>query len=241
MPIQAFQDKRLTLWHLRVLGALFSFRNPKKADAVFPSREAISERCGGLHIANVSKATSELERFGWLTKTGKGGHSKASHYLLTIPETLAESATVPEPTTVAESTTVKQATTVVDSVTTTVAESTTRKELDQEQTSGRRSVKRKLLTLAEFVADCQATGAKVIPENDDVFEFAEKAQIDIEMIRAAWVAFKSFWNATGERKRDWRRAFRDAVKRNRDGIWFIREGQPAQWTSVGEGHRRQAA
>jgi hypothetical protein len=98
-----------------------------------------------------------------------------------------------------------------------------------------------LLTLAEFVADCRAAGVEVIPKEDDVFEFAEKAQIDIEMIRAAWAAFKSYWNVNGERKRDWRRTFRDAVKRNRDGIWFIREGQPAQWTTVGEGYRRQAA
>lgn len=239
IPIEAFQDKRLNLWHLRVLGSLYSFRG--KSSEVFPSRESIAARCGGLHVANVSRVTTELERFGWLTKTGKGGYSKASHYVLTIPETLAESTTVPEHTTLAESTTVRPATTVVDSVTTTLAESTTRKELNQEETSARRPVKRKMLTLAEFVADCQAMGAKVIPEEDEVFEFAEKAQIEIEMIRAAWIAFKAYWNTAGERKRDWRRAFRDAVKKNRDGIWFIREGQPAQWTTVGEGYRRQAA
>ncbi|MBI5922033.1 MAG: helix-turn-helix domain-containing protein [Betaproteobacteria bacterium] len=92
MPIEVFLDKRITLEQLRVLGALFSFRG-KDSNTVFPSRKAIAKRCG-MHQSNISTATTALERLGWLTKIGKGGFSKATRYTITVPETVADSATV---------------------------------------------------------------------------------------------------------------------------------------------------
>lgn len=130
VPIEVWADRRLTLEQVRVLGALLSFRG-KNTDLVWPSRQQISERTGGMHQANISTATSALEKLGWLTKEGKGGHSKATRYRITVPETtVAESATVAEQATVAQSAT----RTVAESATPPVAESATRKEQTTEQT-----------------------------------------------------------------------------------------------------------
>lgn len=116
LPIEVVRDRRLTLEQHRVLTALYSFK-PKDSDTVFPRRQKIAELTG-MHPANISTATSALERLGWLTKDGKGGHSKATRYTLTIPATVAEQATGR----VAESATGLR-----------VAESATRKEQKSEQ------------------------------------------------------------------------------------------------------------
>lgn len=130
VPVEAIKDKRLTLEQLRVLVALFSFRG-KNTNTVYPRREAIAERTG-MHTANISSATSALERLGWLTKEGKGGHSKATRYTITVPETVADSATVAEQATVAQSATG----TLAESATRLpLAESATRKELTNELTN----------------------------------------------------------------------------------------------------------
>ena len=129
VPIEAIQDRRLTLEQTRVLIALFSFRN-KVTNTVWPSRFAISERTG-MHPSNISAATTSLVQLGWLTKQGLGGFSKASRYTLSVPDlsapTLAESARVVKPTTVAERAT------VAESATTPLAESATRTEQSIEQ------------------------------------------------------------------------------------------------------------
>jgi len=125
VPIEVLQDSRLTLWQIKVLVALLSFRN-KTTNLTFPSREQISIRTG-LHISNVSKTTSELVQLGWLLKEGKGGFSKATRYVIQLPDIASntkQQSTVAESTTVVESTTL----TVAESTTRTVAESTTRKE-----------------------------------------------------------------------------------------------------------------
>lgn len=155
MPIEAFQDKRLTLTHLRVLGALMSFRS-KNTDLVWPSRREIAKRCGLLEH-KISTATTELVALGWMEKEGKGGFSKATRYRITVPElgtvdateTVPDSGTVnranPSSKTVPDSGTVPKSGTVPDSGTRPVPdsgtpmpvpESGTRKEHNQEQTNG---------------------------------------------------------------------------------------------------------
>jgi hypothetical protein len=107
-----------------------------------------------------------------------------------------------------------------------------------------RKVSRKKLTLAEFMESSRAAGVKVIPDGGPIWEFAEKAGIDEEMIRIAWIEFKRYW-LTGEgrskRRTEWRATFLEAVRRNRGGIWRIKEGETAQWTTAGEAMRREAA
>lgn len=141
VPVEVWADKRLTLEQLRVLGALLSFCGPDRR--CFPSRDEISAR-SGVHVANVSAATTALERLGWVTKAGKGGFSKANHYTIHVPETLAQQATVAESATVAQQArgmrvadqaTVAQQATVAESASSTLAQQARGKEQTSEQTS----------------------------------------------------------------------------------------------------------
>lgn len=122
VPVEVLSDKRLTLWHVKVLIALLSFRN-KNSDTVWPGREALSERLGGMHVTNISKTTSELCDLGWLVKQGNGGNSRSARYKIVVPDlesaNVAESATNPN---VAESTT-RTPQTVAESATPIVADS----------------------------------------------------------------------------------------------------------------------
>lgn len=130
VPLAAIADRDLTLEQLRVLLALLSFKTPE-SDVVFPRRQTIANMTG-LHLSNISMATSALEAKGWLKKDGKGGHSKSTRYTITIPNTVAQSATVAEQATVAQSATgtvAEQATGLR------VAESATGKEQTSEQTN----------------------------------------------------------------------------------------------------------
>lgn len=253
MPIEAFTDKRLTLEQLRVLGALFSFRG-KDSNTVWPRRQAIAERCG-LHLSNISSATSALEKLGWLSKDGKGGHSKSTRYTITVPDTVAQSATVAERATVAQSATgtvAQQATRMR------VAESARGKEVNQEHTNGTyqareqarsdssASLKTKKLntTLAKFLESCKENGEQAIPENDPVFGYATKVGISEDMIEVAWGEFKSYWlhgEGRQKRKKDWRGTFLNAIKQNRSRLWYLTESEPAKWTTQGEQARRAAA
>lgn len=118
MPIAVFLDHRLTLIQTRILGAIFSFRN-KDTGIATVKRETLSKRCG-YSPRTISEATTQLENFGWLVKTGKGGFSKASEFRITVPDlgTVPEERTVPDPT----------STTVPDPALKTVPDPGTRKE-----------------------------------------------------------------------------------------------------------------
>jgi len=132
VPVEVVMDTRLTLEAMRVLVTLYSFRN-KNTGLAFPSREALSKRCG-MHPSNISNATTKLVDLGWLIKSGSGGHSKATRYNIQIPEIVAESATLhkaksearEEARKVAQSATVAEPTTVAQQATTKVAQSATR-------------------------------------------------------------------------------------------------------------------
>lgn len=97
------------------------------------------------------------------------------------------------------------------------------------------------ITLQAFIQQCQADSLKPIPEDDPIFDYAEKVGIESEMLAIAWREFKSYWLPTQHRKKDWPGTFRNAVRQNRAGLWYIKEGEPARWTTAGEQARRAAA
>lgn len=159
-PIEVALDRRLSLEQIRVLLALFSFRD-KQTGLVFPKRESIAARCG--YCPNkISQITSSLVKLGWLVKVGSGGRSAPCQYRLAAPETFPDkgtviqaknprktplpgaktapdSGTVAEGVTVTDSETVTEWETVTDSVSKTVTESVTKTVTDsvtgKEQTS----------------------------------------------------------------------------------------------------------
>lgn len=186
LPIEVFIDKRLTLEQVRVLGALFSFRS-KNSDTVWPSRQAIANRCG-MHLSNISTATTALVRLGWLTKDGKGGHSKATRYTITVPDTVAQSATVADAATVAH-----QATrTVAQSATRLpLADSATRKEVTSEHTNGTEKVSDLPSCPAEKIIDAYH---RLMPANPrcKILNASRRAAIKARWSEAAKLECKPF-------------------------------------------------
>lgn len=96
-------------------------------------------------------------------------------------------------------------------------------------------------TLRAFIEQCQASGVQPIPENDPIFAYAEKVGITREMLAVAWGEFKAYWLQTQKRKSDWPGTFRNAVRQNRAGLWYLKDGELARWTTAGEQARRAAA
>lgn len=200
VPIEAFTDKRLTLEQLRILGVLYSFKN-KDSDTVFPSRDAIAKRCG-MHKANISMATSALEKLGWVSKEGKGGYSRATRYTLHIPETVAHSTTVADQTTVAHSATggvADQATRLP------VAEWATRKEQTSKQTKVTKSGvanKATRLTVDWFAPD-------------EWIEWAvQERSLSQSQVQLIAKRFKTYWlsaDAKHPAKKDWSAAWKKWV------------------------------
>ena len=101
-PIEICLDSSLTLIELRILIALYSFRN-KNTELVWPSRKALMQKTGYQAPQTISKAITGLSAKGWVdTKQNRG----PNHYTLHVPErfleTVTDSDTVTEPVTVTE-------------------------------------------------------------------------------------------------------------------------------------------
>jgi hypothetical protein len=97
------------------------------------------------------------------------------------------------------------------------------------------------ITLKVFLEDCQANGIKPIPDDDPVLDYAKKVGIDHDMLLIGWKEFKAAFLSTEKRQKDWRAHFRNSVRRNWYKLWFLKEGESAQWTTAGEQARRAAA
>lgn len=67
IPVAALSDHRLSLIDSRVLAALYSFASASNP-VCWPSRAAISERCGYCP-ETISRAVTRLKRFGWIVRT----------------------------------------------------------------------------------------------------------------------------------------------------------------------------
>ena len=80
VPGEILMDDRLKPTHIRVLIALYMHKN-KKREEVWPKRKTLAVLTG-IHKATISRLTTELERFGWVTKQGNsGGCGKPAAYL----------------------------------------------------------------------------------------------------------------------------------------------------------------
>ena len=79
LPNEVWSDERLTLWQLKVLGALYSFKG--KGGVVWPKKVTLAERAG-VPVQHISRLTKELAALGWITKEGGGGRGAATRYTL---------------------------------------------------------------------------------------------------------------------------------------------------------------
>lgn len=97
------------------------------------------------------------------------------------------------------------------------------------------------ITLRQFLDSCKAAGEKPILAGDPIFDYAEKVGIAEDMLTVCWKEFRDSHLSTLKRKADWRAHYRNAVRRNWYKLWFLRDGEPAGWTTAGEQARRAAA
>lgn len=125
--------------------------------------------------------------------------------------------------------------------------SLTVKEDAQERTSAPAGGKRKRgttakQTLREFIEACKAKGEKPIPEDDAIYAYAEKVGVSDDMLYACWREFLNcHLDDATKKQKDWRAHYRNAVRRNWYGLWYLKTNEMAQWTTAGEQARRAAA
>ncbi|TEX49307.1 MAG: hypothetical protein CFR70_03725 [Rhodocyclaceae bacterium] len=74
-----------------------------------------------------------------------------------------------------------------------------------------------------------------------MFDYADKVGIDQEMVVVCWREFRDAYLPSKKTQADWRAHFRNAVRRNWYKLWYLKDGEPAAWTTAGEQARRAAA
>lgn len=204
VPIEVALDSRLTLRHVRVLIALYSFRG-KNTDTVWPTRETLARRCG-LPLTRISTVTSELAEFGWVTKEGLGGHSRATRYKLAAPdlETVTKPVTVTKVVTVTNPVT----TTVTKPVTGGVTKPVTRKEQTIEHTK------------EQTKSGSRGTRLQLEHPPDDWLAFCAEKRPDL-IPGDTWDRFRDYWIAQpGQRgvKTNWFATWRNWVRNEKSPI-----------------------
>lgn len=121
VPGEILMDGRLKPTHIRVLIALYMHKN-KKREEVWPKRKTLA-LLTGIHEATISRLTSELEQWGWLTKQGNsGGFGRPAVYRMHVPDgitskfdtTVNDEGDIVLPQALAKSATVADSTTVAD-------------------------------------------------------------------------------------------------------------------------------
>lgn len=86
-------------------------------------------------------------------------------------------------------------------------------------------------TIQTFLNNCKEDGVERIPKDDPIFDFAEKANIPLDMVRVTWQQFVRNNKESGKRQKDWRAAFRNCVRGNWYKFWFIEADGTVKETS----------
>jgi len=95
-------------------------------------------------------------------------------------------------------------------------------------------------TLNEFLINCKETNQPAIPEDDPIFDYAEKVGIPPEYLRLGWIQFKSLQDSK-KRQSDWRAVFRNYVKRGFLRVWFIDNNGNYALTTTGKQLAREVS
>lgn len=102
------------------------------------------------------------------------------------------------------------------------------------------SKKRTAVAFKTFLEQCREAGEKPIPENDSVFDYADKSGIPIDYLRLHWLEFKDRYGVPdAKRYKDWRTVYRKSVRGNWFRLWFLRSDGDCRLTTQGEQARRQ--
>lgn len=99
------------------------------------------------------------------------------------------------------------------------------------------------ITLAAYLAECEAAGVKAIPEDDAVFAYAERVGLPVEFLALAWRWFRAKYGPDGagraKRYADWRATFRNAVKDGWPKFWAIDQSGAYYLTTAGKQAQRE--
>jgi len=77
-----------------------------------------------------------------------------------------------------------------------------------------------LLTFSSWNEKIKQSGETPIPENHEVFEYAKRAKIPDDFLRACWVEFRERYSLEEKKYRDWRAVFYKAVRGNWFELWY---------------------
>lgn len=230
VPGEILMDDRLKPTHIRVLIALYMHKN-KKREEVWPKRKTLS-LLTGIHEATISRLTTELEQWGWLTKQGNsGGCGRPAAYRVHVPDhltskfdtTVNEVGDIVLPETQAKSATVADSTTVADLTQNpsgidylTLAESARGKEQTknrQEQTT---------VVSRAGAQKREPSRATVLPDGFVPNEAAVAMATELGLnLAAEQAAFEDHHAANGSTFRDWQAALRTWL---RNAARFARHG-----------------
>ncbi|WP_321951917.1 replication protein [Paraburkholderia bannensis] len=117
-------------------------------------------------------------------------------------------------------------------------ESVHTKENLPKETQKKGRARRAELTFAGWLAACKAANEKPIPNDDPIFDYADKQRLPIDFVRYAWLEFRRKCSDNGKKQKDWRAHFRNAVRENWYGIWFDLNGD-YQLTTRGKQVKRE--
>lgn len=108
------------------------------------------------------------------------------------------------------------------------------------------SKKKSPITLRRFLDDCQKNGELPIPEDDAIFNNAERENIPTDFLHLCWLEFRDqHLTVRGAKKQaDWRATFRNCVRSNWYGLWYTSSEGDVSLSSKGNAARlrhREAA
>lgn len=99
----------------------------------------------------------------------------------------------------------------------------------------RKETKRPKLPLADWLAQCAASGTKAIPDDDPVRSYCAKAGIPADYLRLCWFEFKArYLEQTEKTYADWRAVFRNSVRQNWLKLWFFDQDGQYLLTTAGK-------
>lgn len=97
--------------------------------------------------------------------------------------------------------------------------------------------KRTEITLAEYIANCQANDKEVVPENHYVWDKAAAIGLSIPMVNLEWAVFKEKYTTVSKDKSkkyaDWMQVFCNAIQGGWHRLYFVQPDGLVVTTSTG--------
>jgi DNA-binding Lrp family transcriptional regulator len=94
-------------------------------------------------------------------------------------------------------------------------------------------VRKPLVSLKAWLAQCREQGVKPVPEGDPLFAYCAEVGISEDILALHWWLFKRRRSEAGKMQRDWPMTLRNSVEGNWYRLWFIKPGQAAELSTQG--------